>query len=366
VPDVKEVYELVTQQTPPKADALERQRKRQTRHTMNQKLGAFAVVAAIVGLAFLAVRASVGDGGLRPAGPGPSVRVPGEPKVDYLMDLNTGAKTPLPEAIVRSLASLGTDRPLCSLQVREVCLPQYAASPDGSLLAYVGAGKEGTPQIFIAGIDGTGARQVTHDPTGAASPAWSPDGTKVAYEGYASGDVRNLFVLDLTTGKSKVVIDDSLPCPSCVRSPQFTPDGSAILFTGGTNQVPVLRTVPVDGGKSSLLFRLSGWLEDAGNGSLSPDGSLVTFLGGGTPTSGTPDHCGPCRLVARADGTEIRVIPGFVSNPAGTWSPDGKRIVCSDYDGRIIVVDVATGDASPVAEGSGASWLDDHTLLIEV
>jgi hypothetical protein len=83
-------------------------------------------------------------------------------------------------------------------------------------------------------------------------------------------------------------------------------------------------------------------------------------------------------LVANADGTERRVIPGYVSNPAGTWSPDGSRIVDLSCHGiesaencsapyAIIVVDIATGDALPrVADGVGAIWLDDHTLLIDV
>ena len=48
--NLKEVYEMVTQQTPPKPDALEGQRERQRRHTMNRKLGASAVAAAIVGV----------------------------------------------------------------------------------------------------------------------------------------------------------------------------------------------------------------------------------------------------------------------------------------------------------------------------
>lgn len=45
--DVREVYEMVTQQTPPKPDALERQRKRQMRRSMNRKLGAIGIAAAI-------------------------------------------------------------------------------------------------------------------------------------------------------------------------------------------------------------------------------------------------------------------------------------------------------------------------------
>ena len=102
---------------------------------------------------------------------------------------------------------------------------------------------------------------------------------------------------------------------------------------------------------------------DAGDGALSPDGSLVTMMGSEV---GGP---GANRFVANVDGTELRFIPGRSSTPAGTWSPDGTRIVCSAQDlprgGGILVVDIATGDASRVADGSTAIWLDDHTLLVE-
>jgi Tol biopolymer transport system component len=101
-------------------------------------------------------------------------------------------------------------------------------------------------------------------------------------------------------------------------------------------------------------------MADAGNGSLSPDGSLVTMMGS---EIGGP---GALRFVANADGTELRHIPEGGSNPAGTWSPDGDRIVCTDYGRRhILVVDVATGKASRVAEGRAAIWLGGHTLLVE-
>ena len=47
MPDVKQVYEMVTKQRPPDVGALERQRTRQIRTMRNRRVGAFAVAAAI-------------------------------------------------------------------------------------------------------------------------------------------------------------------------------------------------------------------------------------------------------------------------------------------------------------------------------
>jgi hypothetical protein len=106
-----------------------------------------------------------------PAETGPAEAIGPVPETDYLLDLNTGEMTPVPQAIVRSLGGRWFGN-------------QYAVSPDGSRLAYVGTRDDGPDpccpprepddQIFIAGIDGTGVRQVTHAPNCAWSPVWSP------------------------------------------------------------------------------------------------------------------------------------------------------------------------------------------------
>lgn len=270
------------------------------------------------------------------------------PEVDYVIDLNTGATTPLPDEIIQS--SLGrTDETRAA--------SHYAVSPDGAQLAYVGTGEQGSPQIYIAGIDGFGVRQVTHDPMGADWPAWSPDGASIAYEGFAA----DLFVLDVATGEStQIAAGGSLSGYGL----QFTPDGSSLVYTGVSHFGAEMRIVPVAGGQSTILFGGGHrGIGAAGSGSLSPDGSLVTFMGHevGGPGAG--------RFVVNDDGTELRTIRGRGSNPAGIWSPDRSRIVALGPDrshGGIIVVDVVTGDALLVAaEGTEAIWLDDHTLLVE-
>ncbi|MGH2692468.1 MAG: TolB family protein [Actinomycetota bacterium] len=353
--------------------------RRRDRKRRNERIAAGFVALVVFAAPFaLFGWLSSRDRTERPAAAGSDE--PGIPNIDYVIDLDTGAMTPLPRAIFRSM---GSGSPLRSGGGGS---GEYAASPDGSLVAYMGRGDHGDRQIYVARIDGTEVRQVTLAAEGAASPAWSPDGTRIVYEALGGGDSPALFILDVATGRStEIEVDfpgrhvcNPLEVDRCnsVLWPQFTPDGSSILFTGGTNQRPVLRTVPVAGGESTLLIGPGNGLTDAGNGSMSPDGSLVTFLASGSPLSpgGSPltyngkeiRHVGPGRFLAKVDGSGLRFLPGHVSSPAGTWSPDGSRIVTSEIGSRILVVEVASGDVTTVARGRAAIWLDDHTLLVEV
>ena len=74
MPDVREVYEMVTKQKPTDMGALERQRTRQIRTMRNRKIGAFVVTAAI-GVAAVAVILGTRGGpdatrtGVRPTAP---------------------------------------------------------------------------------------------------------------------------------------------------------------------------------------------------------------------------------------------------------------------------------------------------------
>jgi hypothetical protein len=336
--------------------------RRRERKRRNQRIAAGVVGIAIFVVPLLVFAVLISPdrngtpAGIRPTSPPASSDVP---KGDYVLDLRTGEMSPIP--FIRDVGG-------------SVLYGQYAASPGGSRLAYVGVKENGSRQIFVVPVDGRHPQQVTHLPRdfSPASPAWSPDGTQIVYEGYASGTGRNVFVLEVATGESTRVInpgpfDLGPSCPTCLVFPQFTPDGSSIVYTGegGGSVTGVARIVRAAGGKSRILIGASEGLNGVFATSLSPDGSLVTFQGSGWPRPGF--HCGPCRFLANTDGTDRRVIPGGESSPAGTWSPDGRRIVAADAvtSNRIIVVDVATGQATPVAEGLEAIWLDNHTLLIE-
>jgi Tol biopolymer transport system component len=358
--DLKSVLERGLRGFEPSDDAFERTLRRRDRKRRNQR-----IAAGIVGIAVFVAAIWIVTSGLSldrseksvvPAGTGPMQTAvqptPTPPAVTgpepaYLIDLNTGEKTQLP----KSIAGFG-----------------YAASPDGTMVAYVSLDDAGMSQFFIARVDGTDVQQVTQ--RGAWGPFdWSPDGAAIAYPSGWEEDVTNIFVLDLATEETSQVTHEKPPTGTCGPTvgvacgpqgavfPQFSPDGASIVYKvyrGGDHDV---RIVPVTGGKSVLL------VDGATVGTLSPDGSTLAVGGCGRRFGG-----GLC--IAHADGTNLRAL---VSGPqlfGPKWSPDGTRIAYNDQaDGptgnKVFVVDVATGETTFVADGFLDDWLDDHTLIIE-
>jgi Tol biopolymer transport system component len=305
---------------------------------LRRKAGVFALVVVLMA-AFVGAFARVG-GSEGPAGTAAS-QTPAPPSTllkHAFVDVRNGALTPLPEAIDGGYS--------------------YRVSPDGSMFAFEAC----CGKLALVNMAGTGGLQITPDRLNVQGAAWSPDGSKLVFQGRRDGrEAGNLFVVRVATGAVKRITDlEPMVNGWWFLWPSFAPDGDTILFhrprreVAASGQVWDLWSVPVSGGEPTLVRR------DAALGQYSPDGRSIAYL----PSPNPADAIGRSLWLMDATGGDPRELIEDRGIWWPRWSPDGTRIAYSTTDDEIHVVDVATGQIRKVADGGVAEWFDDHTLIV--
>jgi len=227
-----------------------------------------------------------------------------------------------------------------------------AWSPDGSQIAFIRGNKPSS--LLIMNADGTDQTVIqrrisTHRYYFFDTPAWSPDGTQIAFSTAArfftaSGDRRwdlRLYVVNVD-GSGLTRISRGRHQDS---DPAWSPDGSRIAFETRAGR---LATMNPDGSHRTVFLRRGGEPD------WSPDGSQITFVRRVGPR-GTDvfvvnnDGTGRVRLTD-AHG-RWKTSPVF--------SPDGSSIAFIDSN-EIFVMSTAGKDVSPVLpmkiSGHSLSW----------
>jgi dipeptidyl aminopeptidase/acylaminoacyl peptidase len=219
-----------------------------------------------------------------------------------------------------------------------------AWSPDSRSIAfrreqrYLQETSEHLQDIFIADAEGRIRRNLTRRVgRGAYSgAAWSPDGRELAFVSIP-GPGGDLIVMKADGSGGR-----SLAGGQLFAGPvSWSPDGSRILFSLFSNGVPATYVIDRNGANLRRLLA-SAW-----GAVWSPDGSRLAY----TASDGGQASLG----VARADGSEARILShGVVPGPPA-WSPDGSMIAFVRQQGtssRIVLIGADGAGEQMVATGS--------------
>jgi TolB protein len=189
--------------------------------------------------------------------------------------------------------------------------------------------------LRITDADGEGGQTPVVSPQPIISPAWSPDGRRLAYVSFYNGKAE-VVVQDVLTGEYRTVASFK----GSNSAPAWSPDGKRLAVTLSRDGVSQIYLIDMEGG---ALRRLTNSNAIDTEAAFSPDGTQVYFVsdrGGGPQVYRVPVE----------GGTPERVTFQGVYNISPAISPDGRMLAYVNRgNGFRVMVMPLDGSAPPLA-----------------
>jgi TolB protein len=167
-----------------------------------------------------------------------------------------------------SMRSDGSGRTRLTDQTNDCGCNFAPAWGPGGRIAFAST-RDGNAEVYVMNADGTNQTNLSNNPGVDQNPAFSPDGTEIAFETRRESDDFEVYKMDASDGSDQTNLTDT---PGVDSAPSFSPGGDRIAFESNREST---RDVYVMGSDGSNPERLTA---DGGQQpAFSPDGKRITY-----------------------------------------------------------------------------------------